>query len=148
MITTEPLDPKNFVHLGPAIRNELLKRIRAGVLPVGESLREVFVELCGSGRTREEWYLFLLFGAPMARKIAIERANSSDRIGNTDISVADLKLWLWWLDTMDPLCARMIDLHYFAGLGFKETAEVLDLPPKAVIRDLRFARAWLMLRLN
>ncbi len=148
VITTEPLDPKNFAHLGPAIRNELLKRIRAGVLRVGDSLHQVFVEIFGTGRSREEWHLFLLFCAPMARKIAIERANSGDRIGNTDISVADLKMWLWWLDTMDPLCARMIDLHYFAGLSFKETGEVLDLPPQAVIRDLRFAKAWLMLRLN
>jgi DNA-directed RNA polymerase specialized sigma24 family protein len=92
--------------------------------------------------------LFLLFAAPIARRIAIERANTDDRIGNTHISVADLKMWLFWLDTMDPLCARMIDLHYFAGLSFKETAEVLDLPPQAIIRDLRFAKAWLMLRLE
>jgi DNA-directed RNA polymerase specialized sigma24 family protein len=84
----------------------------------------------------------------MARRIAIERANANDRIGATDVSIADLKMWLWWLDNMDPLCATMIDLHYFAGLSFKETAEVLDLPPQAIIRDLRFAKAWLMLRLN
>jgi hypothetical protein len=145
---TEPLDSKQFVHLGPTIRTELLKRVRAGVLTVGESLQQVFVEIFGTERTREERFLFLLFAAPMARKIAIELANSGDRVGTTHISVADLKMWLWWLDTMDPLSARMIDLHYFAGLSFKETAAVLDLPPQAIIRDLRFAKAWLMLRLN
>ena len=147
-MTTDPLDSTQFAHLARTIRDELLKRVHAGVLTVGESLQQVFVEIFGTGRTREERFLFLLFAAPMARKIAIERANVSDRIGNTHISVADLKMWLSWLDTMDPLCARMIDLHYFAGLGFKETAAVLDLPPQAVIRDLRFAKAWLMLRLN
>jgi hypothetical protein len=146
--TTEPLDPKRFAHLGPTIRDELLKRIHAGMLTVGDSLQQVFVEVFGSERTREERFLFLLFAAPIARRIAIERANTGDRIGNTHISVADLKMWLFWLDTMDPLCARMIDLHYFAGLSFKETAEVLDLPPQAIIRDLRFAKAWLMLRLE
>jgi DNA-directed RNA polymerase specialized sigma24 family protein len=146
--TTEPLDPKQFAHLGPTIRDALLERVQAGVLPVGESLHQVFADLFGSERTRQEWYLFLLLAAPMARKIAIERANSGDRIGNTHISVADLKMWLWWLDTMDPLSASMIDLHYFAGLSFKETAAVLDLPPQSVLRDVRFAKAWLMLRLN
>lgn len=146
--TTEPLDSKQVAHLGPAIRDELLKRVHAGVLRVGESLHQVFVEIFGNGRTREEWFLFLLLASPIARKIAIERANSGDRIGDTHISVADLKMWLWWLDKMDPLSASMIDLHYFAGLSFKETAAVLDLPPQAVIRDLRFAKAWLMLRLN
>lgn len=147
-ITTEPLGPKNFAHLGPTIRDELLKRIHAGVLKVGDSLQQVFVEIFGSERTREERFLFLLFAAPIARRIAIERANTGDRIGDTHINVADLKMWLFWLDTMDPLCARMIDLHYFAGLGFKEIAEVLELPPHAIIRDLRFAKAWLMLRLE
>jgi hypothetical protein len=146
--TPEPLDPKKFAHLGPTIRDELLKRVHAGVLSVGDSLHQVFEEIFGTGRTREEWFLFLLFAAPMARRIAIELANAGDQIAGTHISVADLKMWLWWLDTMDPLCARMIDLHYFAGLSFKETAAVLDLPPQAIIRDLRFAKAWLMLRLN
>lgn len=147
-MTTEPLDSKRFVRLAPAIRGELLKRVRAGVLAVGDLLHQVFVEIFGTERTREERYLFLLLAAPMARRIAIDLADANDRIGSTDISIADVRMWLGWLDRMDPLCARMIDLHYFAGLSFKETAEVLDLPPQAVIRDLRFAKAWLMLRLS
>lgn len=137
-----------LVRLVPTIRSELLKHVPAGVLRVGESLHQVFVENFGKERSREERYLFLLLAAPIARRIAIERANASDRIGTTDISIADLKSWLSWLDTMDPLCATMIDLHYFAGLSFRETAAVLDLPPEAVIRDLRFAKGCLMLRLN
>jgi DNA-directed RNA polymerase specialized sigma24 family protein len=145
---TEPLDSKQFAQLGPRVRDELLKRIHAGVLRVGESLQQVFVEIFGTERTREEWYLFLLLAAPLARKIAIERASSGERIGNSHIVVADLRMWLSWLDRMDPLCARMIDLHYFAGLGFKETAAVLALPTAAIIRQLRFAKAWLMLRLE
>jgi hypothetical protein len=146
--TTEPLDSKQFPEVGPLIRDELLKRIHAGVLRVGDSLQQVFVEIFGTERTREEWFLFLLLAAPIARKIAIERASSGDRIANTHIVVADLRMWLSWLDRMDPLCARMIDLHYFAGLGFKETAMVLALPPAAIVRQLRFAKAWLMLRLE
>ena len=81
-------------------------------------------------------------------RLVVVDQNADDRVGNTHVSIADLKMWLGWLDTMDPLSARMIDLHYFAGLSFKETAEVLDLPPQAILRDLRFAKAWLMLRLE
>lgn len=146
--TTEPLDAKRFAHLAPAIRGELLKRVRAGSLTVGDSLQQVFLEMFGPDRPRKEQIRFLLFAAPLARKIAIELADAGDRIGATDISVADLRVWLWWLDTMDPLCSRMIDLHYFAGLSFKETAAALALPTHAVIRELRFARAWLMVRLT
>lgn len=148
MTTTELLDTKKFARLKPTVRDKLLKRVRAGALTVGDSLQQVFEEIFGPGRSRKEQIRFFLLAAPMARKIAIELANASDRIGATDISVSDLKMWLWWLDTMDPLCARMIDLHYFAGLSFKETAAALQLPPQAVIRELRFAKAWLQLRLN
>ena len=64
----------------------------------------------------------------------------------TDVTFADVKAWLAWLDAMDPLCARMIDLRYFAGVGVKETARLLDLGPGAVVRELRFARAWLNIK--
>jgi RNA polymerase sigma factor (sigma-70 family) len=148
MPTTELLDTQKFARLAPVVRAELLKRVHAGALTVGDSLQQVFVELFGADRSRKEQIRFLFFAAPMARKIAIELANASDRIGATDISVSDLKMWLWWLDSMDPLCARMIDLHYFAGLSFKDTAAALKLPPQAVIRDLRFAKAWLQLKLT
>lgn len=148
MTTTAPLDSQRFAELAPVIRSELRKRVRAGSLAVGDCLRQVFIEMFGQGRTHREHIRFLLFAAPLARKIAIELANAGDRIGDTHISVADLKLWLWWLDATDPLCARMIDLHYFAGLSFKETAAALALPPHAVVRELRFAKAWLMVRLN
>jgi hypothetical protein len=147
-MTTERLDCKKLVHLGPTIRDALLQRIRAGTLAVGDSLQQVFVEIFGTERCWEERMLYLLFAAPLARKIAIQLADAGDRIGTTDISVADLKVWLWWLDRMNPLCARMIDLHYFAGLSHKETAAALALPTDAVIRDLRFAKAWLQIRLS
>jgi DNA-directed RNA polymerase specialized sigma24 family protein len=48
---------------------------------------------------------------------------------------------------MDPLCARMIDLRYFANLSIKEIALLLHLPPAAVLRELRFARSWLRIRI-
>lgn len=147
-MTTQRLNSKTLAQLAPAIRAELIRRVHAGSLNVADSLQQVFVLLFGAHRSMEERALYLLFAAPQARRIAIELADTGDRIGATNISVADLKLWLWWLDRMDPLCARMIDLHYFAGLSFKETAAVLGLPMRAVIRDLRFAKAWLKVRLT
>ncbi len=40
----------------------------------------------------------------------------------------------------------MIDLRYFAGVSVKETARLLDLRPDAVVRELRFARTWLNIK--
>ena len=90
---------------------------------------------------------FLIFAAPIARKIAIGLANRGDRIGDSEVKVQDLVEWLGWLDRFDPMCATMIDLHYFAGLTTKQTAAALRLAPEVVIRDLRFAKAWLQTKL-
>jgi DNA-directed RNA polymerase specialized sigma24 family protein len=147
-MTTQRLNTRTLAQFAPAIRAELSRHLRAGSLRVGDTLQQVFLSLFGTHRSWEERTLYLLFAAPLARRIAIELADGADRVGTTDVSVADLKIWLWWLDRMDPLCARMIDLHYFAGLSFKETAAALGLPLAAVIRDLRFAKAWLKVRLS
>jgi hypothetical protein len=142
------VDYQTVARLTPEIKKQLRGRIRAGMLSVGDSLRQVFTHFFGTSRTPQEHTRFLVLAAPLARRIAIELANTEDKIGNSDISIADLKVWLWWLDAMDPLCSRMIDLHYFCGLSAKETAAALEMPAHAVIRDLRFAKAWLQVRLT
>ncbi|HVK76669.1 MAG TPA: ECF-type sigma factor [Kofleriaceae bacterium] len=43
----------------------------------------------------------------------------------------------------DERKARVVELHYFAGLTHPEIAEVLSLHANTVARDLRFAEAWL-----
>jgi RNA polymerase sigma factor (TIGR02999 family) len=39
--------------------------------------------------------------------------------------------------------ARIVELHFFAGLSVVETAEVLGCSKATVSRDWRFARAWI-----
>jgi hypothetical protein len=142
------VDYNTVARLTPELKKELRRVIRAGMLTVADSLRHVFTLFFGPARTAQEHTRFLVLASPLARRIAIELANTDDKIANTDISIADLRVWLWWLDAMDPLCARMIDLHYFCGLSAKETAAALEMPTTSVIRDLRFAKAWLQVRLT
>ena len=55
------------------------------------------------------------------------------------------------LDTLariDPRRARVVELRYFGGLSVEETADVLGVSPKSVMRDWRTARAWLMRELR
>jgi RNA polymerase sigma factor (TIGR02999 family) len=42
-----------------------------------------------------------------------------------------------------PRPARVLECRYFGGLTVSETCEVLDVAPRTVDRDWRFARAWL-----
>lgn len=43
----------------------------------------------------------------------------------------------------DPRKARIVELHFFAGLNYDEIAEVLHVSAATVGRDLKFAKAWL-----
>ena len=47
------------------------------------------------------------------------------------------------LAAQDERKARVVELHYFGGLGREEVARVVGVSPATVDRDLRMARAWL-----
>jgi ECF sigma factor len=142
-----PVDYTDWLRLRPRIARELLSIATARSLPTGAALRQVCQQLFGADCSPRDETRFLIFAAPIARKIAIGLANRGDRIGSSEVRVQDLVEWLGWLDRFDPLCAAMIDLHYFAGLTTKQTAAALQLAPEVVIRDLRFAKAWLQTKL-
>lgn len=48
------------------------------------------------------------------------------------------------LESIDPRQSQIVELRFFGGLSFDETAEVLKVSPETVMRDWKFARAWLM----
>ena len=65
--------------------------------------------------------------------------SSSDR----DLDVMALDEALRGLAKKDPRKARIVELRFFGGLSIDETAEVLAVAPRTVIREWRRARAWL-----
>jgi RNA polymerase sigma factor (TIGR02999 family) len=52
------------------------------------------------------------------------------------------------LARVDKRKARVIELRFFGGLSVEETAEVLDISPRSVMRDWKLARAWLVRELG
>jgi hypothetical protein len=129
-----------------SVRDELHRRANAGLLPGRGSFGDLFADVFGGNVPRLEQLRILFFAAPLVRRIVLDSSDSSRCVGTTDITFGEVKSWLWWLDVMDPLCARMIDLRYFADLTIKEIGLLLHLPPAAVLRELRFARSWLRIR--
>ena len=47
------------------------------------------------------------------------------------------------LSSFDPLMARAVDLHFFAGLSLQETARILEVPLRTLERHWSSTRAWL-----
>jgi RNA polymerase sigma factor (TIGR02999 family) len=51
------------------------------------------------------------------------------------------------LERIDPRAARVVELRYFAGLTLEQVAPLLGMTESTVVRDWRFARAFLHERL-
>jgi RNA polymerase sigma-70 factor, ECF subfamily len=47
------------------------------------------------------------------------------------------------LAALDPRKAQIVELRYFGGLSVEEVAHLVDLSPRTVKREWRWARAWL-----
>ena len=52
------------------------------------------------------------------------------------------------LATFDPRKAEIVELHFFGGLTYDETAAAVGLSAATVDRELRMARAWLKVEMN
>jgi RNA polymerase sigma-70 factor (ECF subfamily) len=52
------------------------------------------------------------------------------------------------LAAWDARQCRVVDMHFFGGLGFEEIGEVLSVSPRTAKRDWSMARAWLYRELS
>ncbi len=60
-----------------------------------------------------------------------------------DEDLLNLETALQRLERIDDALARLVELHFFGGLGFAEMAEVLERSERSLKRDWRKAKAFL-----
>lgn len=77
-------------------------------------------------------------GAPVA-ELDEERLVPDEQVDR----LLDLNDALDRLAQSRPRPSQVVELRYFGGLTLEEAGEVLDVSPQTVMRDLRFAEAWL-----
>ena len=91
------------------------------------------------------------------RRVAGKRGGEAPRVNLDQIAdvapIRDRELIalddaLKTLAEVDPRRARVIELRFFGGLSVEESAEVLKVSPDTVMRDWKFARAWLLTELR
>jgi RNA polymerase sigma factor (TIGR02999 family) len=73
--------------------------------------------------------------------IALDEALEVER--GEDLDLVALDLALQGLAKVNPRQSQVVELRYFGGLSVEETAEVLKVSADTVMRDWRFAKAWL-----
>ncbi len=122
-------------------------------------VNEAYLRLVGAEVPWQDRAHFFAVAATTMRRVLVDHARARGRLkrAGRPVSLEDSLLvsperaddFLVVNDALDRLtakdarAARVIELHYFGGLTYEETAEALGISAATVDRDLRFARAWL-----
>jgi len=108
---------------------------------------------------------FLAIAASEMRRILVDhaRARSAKKRGGgqarvtldgitleseRDLDAVELQDAIEKLSTLDPRAARVVELRFYAGLGWEEIAALLGVTPRTIRDDWRTARAWLCAELE
>ena len=138
-------------------------RVGTATLNTTALVHELYLKLGKSGELRfESPAQFFDYAAHSMRHILVDRARErlslkrggDDRIVSADdavLQIADRTAEhtlevddaLRRLEREDPRAARLVALHYFAGLSLAEVATLTGCAKRTLNRDWRFARAFL-----
>lgn len=129
-------------------------------------VHEAYLRLVGAEIAWEDRKHFFAVAARAMRRVLVDHARArrrdkrggdavlvtlDDQLAIDDRSGVDLVALDEALDRLavqDERKARAIELHFFGGLTYEETARALDVSPATVDRDLRMAKAWLLQQLR
>jgi RNA polymerase sigma factor (TIGR02999 family) len=162
-------EPGALVRLTPIVYAELhrlaaahMRRERPGhTFSPTDLVSEAFLRLAdGEHPTYADRVQFFAVAARHMRRILVDHARerAADKRGGGDrpeafdeaLITVDRPAYLCALDdaldalaAVDERKARVIELHYFGGMGHKEIASALSVHENTVARDLRLAGAWL-----
>lgn len=147
------------------------QRARGGApltLGTTELVHELYLRM-GSGQDKRfaSPMQFFSYAARAMRSILIDRARGryqlkaggdQQRVALTDSAIAAVEVdparallldaALRSLEADDQRAARVVELHYFAGLSLQQIADLLGVVRRTVDRDWRYARAFLMTQVD
>jgi len=130
-------------------------------------VNEAYLRLIDARRVRwQDRAHFLAMAARLMRRVLVDHARARGRdkrggdaervtlvegIAGTDerpVDVMALDDALEALANIDERKSRVIELRYFGGLSVMETAQALGVSEQTVMRDWKFAKAWLLRELR
>lgn len=144
-------------------RRELSRSRRNDTLDTTALVHETYIKVCGGQQLRfSNSKQFFFYAARAMRHILIDRARYRIRLkgigtdGHIPLSsctgdalavnpqlALDFDSALNVLEARHPRVARVVELHYFAGLTLEDVAQTLGVVRRTVDRDWRYARAFL-----
>ncbi len=98
-----------------------------------ELMRRVLVDFARSRRSLKR--------GGEAEQLSLDKALVISSKKNPDLVALDEAMQA--LAAVAPRKSRVVELRFFGGLSVEETAEVLHISPETVMRDWKFAKAWI-----
>lgn len=166
-------DAAAYNQLFEAIYQDLRRRAhqhligrRGGTMSTTLLVHETYLKLAGAHLALNDRAHFFAIAARAMRQILINAARDraaqkrggnqhqvtfdQDALAAPELThdIISLDAAMEALAASDARLARVVELHFFAGLGFAEIGELLDLSERTVARDWRAARALLRLHLE
>jgi RNA polymerase sigma factor (TIGR02999 family) len=167
-------DSSAYDVLFAAVYSDLHKRARHMARGAGATLsttalvHETYLKLIGRDLALNDRAHFFALAARAMRQVLLNAARDSaalKRGGNQvdatldsalavqssegdHIDVVALDQALERLAVVDARLAQVVELHFFAGLGFAEIGQILGVTERTVSRDWRAARAILQMQLD
>lgn len=151
---------KVYAQLRSIAANRLRQMQASATLSPTELLHEALIGIMPSGMAFENRAHFFATMSLAIRSVLVDhaRARLAQKRGgdlfrvtltNADageesqaFEMLAVEQCLTQLEALDPRCAQVLHLTYFAGLGQEEIASLLNTSVATVTRDLRFARGW------
>jgi RNA polymerase sigma factor (TIGR02999 family) len=164
----EQLLPLVYDELRKLAAQKLAQEKPGQTLQATALVHEAYLRLVDSDQIRH-WNSrghFFAAAAESMRRIVLDRARDKRRLKRggagqrveidlgkipdqaPDVDLLALDKALEQLERDDPVCASLVKLRFFAGLGQSEAAAALGLPRRTADRHWAFARAWLYDRLR
>ena len=146
--------------------NALRRQGRAVTLQATAVIHEAWIRLADANVGWDDRVHFFAMAATVIRRILVDHARARHRLKRgggalqvtldeasavqpeRSIDIVALDEALERLSHQDERMARVVELHYFGGLTYDETAAALDISAATVDRELRLARAWLYRQLT
>lgn len=157
----EQLTPLVYDELLRLARRAMYREAGSHTLQATALVNEAFVRLVDADVSWHDRVHFYAVAARTMRRVLVDHARArrsakrgGDRIAVTlddavlagpqrDDDLLELDEALARLASFDERKGQIVELHYFGGLTYDETAAVLDISPVTVHRDLKLAKAWL-----
>ncbi len=147
-------------------RRQLAQEAAGQSFQTTDLVHEAYLRLVGSDQDWKGRGYFFAAAAEAMRRILVERARKKRRIkhggrfARVELSDATAQLGpspdevLMVSDLLDslgeqlPVAARIVKLHYFAGLSVSEAGRAIGISSSSAHRHWTFARAWLRLAIS